>query len=89
MTNNLAPLDLRVKEALLVSLQMSYKALLETYYTKNVFSAETHTDNAQPSDTAKTYDLIILIEYMIKTLKFNKGDAYKFFERITTNVNLL
>lgn len=71
MTNNLAPLDLRVKEALLVSLQMSYKALLETYYTKNVFSAETHTDNAQPSDTAKTYDLIILIEYMIKALTFN------------------
>lgn len=71
MTNNLAPLDLRVKEALLVSLRMSYKALLETYYTKNVFSAETHTDNAQPSDTAQTYDLIILIEYMIKALTFN------------------
>ena len=74
MTNKLEPLDLRVKEALLVSLRMSYKALLETYYTKNVFSAETHTDNAQPSDTAQTYDLIILIEYMIKALTFNSKE---------------
>jgi hypothetical protein len=70
VTNNKADLPLRVKEALVLSLEMTYKALLEEYYTKNVFTAETHTDNAQPSDTAQTYDLIILIEHMIQALAY-------------------
>ena len=70
MTNNKADLPLRVKEALVLSLEMTYKALLEEYYTKNVFTRRTHTDNAQPSDTAQTYDLIILIEYMIQALTY-------------------
>ena len=70
MTNNKADLPLRVKEALVLSLEMTYKALLEEYYTKNVFTAGTHTDNAQPSDTAQTYDLIILIEHMIQALAY-------------------
>ena len=74
MTNNKADLPLRVKEALVLSLEMTYKALLEEYYTKNVFTRRTHTDNAQPSDTAQTYDLIILIEYMIKALTFNSKE---------------
>lgn len=70
MTNNKADLPLRVKEALVLSLEMTYKALLEEYYTKNVFTRRTHTDNAQPSDTAQTYDLIILLEYMIQALTY-------------------
>jgi len=70
VTNNKADLPLRVKEALVLSLEMTYKALLEEYYTKNVFTAGTHTDNAQPSDTAQTYDLIILIEHMIQALAY-------------------
>ena len=70
MTNNKADLPLRVKEALVLSLEMTYKALLEEYYTKNVFTRRTHTDNAQPSDPAQTYDLIILIEYMIQALTY-------------------
>ena len=70
MTNNKAYLPLRVKEALVLSLEMTYKALLEEYYTKNVFTRRTHTDNAQPSDTAQTYDLIILIEHMIQALTY-------------------
>jgi len=70
VTNNKADLPLRVKEALVLSLEMTYKALLEEYYTKNVFTRRTHTDNAQPSDTAQTYDLIILLEYMIQALTY-------------------
>ena len=70
MTNNKADLPLRVKEALVLSLEMTYKELLEEYYTKNVFTRRTHTDNAQPSDTAQTYDLIILLEYMIQALTY-------------------
>lgn len=70
MTNNKADLPLRVKEALVLSLEMTYKALLQEYYTKNVFTRRTHTDNAQPSDTAQTYDLIILIEHMIQALAY-------------------
>jgi hypothetical protein len=70
VTNNKADLPLRVKEALVLSLEMTYKALLEEYYTKNVFTRRTHTDNAQPSDPAQTYDLIILIEYMIQALTY-------------------
>ena len=70
MTNNKADLPLRVKEALVLSLEMTYKALLEEYYTKNVFTRRTHTDNAQPSDPAQTYDLIILLEYMIQALTY-------------------
>lgn len=70
MTNNKADLPLRVKEALVLSLEMTYKALLEEYYTKNVFTRRTHTDNAQPSDPAQTYDLIILIEHMIQALAY-------------------
>jgi hypothetical protein len=70
VTNNKADLPLRVKEALVLSLEMTYKALLQEYYTKNVFTGRTHTDNAQPSDTAQTYDLIILIEHMIQALAY-------------------
>ena len=70
MTNNKADLPLRVKEALVLSLEMTYKALLEEYYTKDIFTRRTHTDNAQPSDTAQTYDLIILIEHMIQALAY-------------------
>jgi len=70
VTNNKADLPLRVKEALVLSLEMTYKALLEEYYTKNVFTAGTHTDNAQPSDPAQTYDLTILLEYMIQALTY-------------------
>lgn len=70
MTNNKADLPLRVKQALVLSLEMTYKALLQEYYTKNVFTGRTHTDNAQPSDTAQTYDLIILIEHMIQALAY-------------------
>ena len=70
MTNNKADLPLRVKEALVLSLEMTYKALLEEYYTKNVFTRRTHTDNAQPSDAAQTYNLIILIEHMIQALAY-------------------
>jgi hypothetical protein len=70
VTNNKADLPLRVKQALVLSLEMTYKALLQEYYTKNVFTGRTHTDNAQPSDTAQTYDLIILIEHMIQALAY-------------------
>jgi hypothetical protein len=70
VTNNKADLPLRVKEALVLSLEMTYKALLEEYYIKDIFTAGTHTDNAQPSDTAQTYDLIILIEHMIQALAY-------------------
>ena len=65
MTNNKADLPLRVKEALVLSLEMTYKALLEEHYTKDIFTAGTHTDNAQPSDPAQSYDLIILLEYIL------------------------
>ena len=70
MTNNKADLPLRVKEALVLSLEMTYKSLLEEHYTKDIFTAGTHTDNAQPSDPAQTYDLIILLEYMIQALTY-------------------